>query len=225
MSHRIAQLALFLAVSLAMAPSVSAQAPVIVPGSFAIVSTAAGAAASGTQTVFVRDGAVRIELTPETGDGFVALFVQEEGDYVLRAFDGASTEPSMEFTLADILADDDLYAGIAPLMILFLNPESQIHPCVHTQPEDGVLTGDFEVWDCSIVGTEVLGGRATTVWTFEVIWGREGQLAVFSDPLQTLWIDDELGLPLAYDGGPDTFATAFHSVDLSLQDEALFTGR
>ena len=224
MSYLFARVALVTA-ALAIAATVSAQAPIIVPGSFAIVSNASGEAASGTQTVFVRDGAVRIELTPETGDGLTALFVQEGDDFVLRAFDGASTEPTLEFTLAEILADDELYIGVASLMILFLNPESPIHPCVYTQPEDDVLTGDFEVWDCSIVGTEVLGGRATTVWTFEVIWGLEGQLAVFNDPIQTLWIDDELGLPLAYDGGPDVFVTTFDSVDLSRQDEALFTGR
>jgi hypothetical protein len=151
--------------------------------------------------------------------------VQEDDDFVLRTFDGASTEPSLEFTLAEILADDALYAGVATLMIFFLNPASPIHPCVYTQPEDGILTGGFEVWDCSIVGSEALGGRPTTVWTFEVLWGREGQSAVFNDPIQTMWIDDELGLPLAYDGGPDTFVTVFGAVDLGGQDEALFTGR
>lgn len=224
MPHRFALLALLTA-ALAIAASAFAQAPIVVPGSFAIVSNAGGAAASGTQAVYVRDGAVRIELTPEAGEGFVALFVQEDEAYVLRTFDGASTEPSLEFALADILADDGLYAGIATLMIFFLSPESPIHPCVYTQPEDGILTGDFEVWDCSIVGTEVLNGRATTVWTFEVARGREGQPAVFSDPIQTLWIDDELGLPLAYDGGPSSFVASFDSVDLEVQDESLFTGR
>ncbi len=224
MLHRFVHLALA-TTALAIAATAFAQAPIVVPGSFAIVSNAGGAAASGTQTVFVRDGDVRIELTPETGDGFVALFVRDDGDYVLRTFDGASTEPSLEFPLADILADDELYAGVATLMIFFLNPESPIHPCVSTQPEDGVLTGDFEVWECSIVGSEVLDGRATTVWTFEVTRGREGEPAVFSDPIQTLWIDDELGLPLAYDGGPNSFVATFDSVDLELQDEASFTGR
>jgi len=48
---------------------------------------------------------------------------------------------------------------------------------------------------------------------------------VFSDPIQTMWIDDELGLPLAYDGGPNSFVATFDSVDLELQDQAMFTGR
>lgn len=87
------------------------------------------------------------------------------------------------------------------------------------------MTGDFGDWDRSIVGSDRLDGRATTVWTFEVTRGREGEPAVFSDPIQTLWIDDELGLPLAYDGGPGSFVATFDSVDLELQDNTLFTGR
>lgn len=224
MPNRLARSAAALAM-LAIAASVSAQAPLVVPGSFAILSDASGAGASGTQEIFVRDGDVRVEAEAETGDGFVVLFVQAEGGYVLRAYESASPEPTLEVTLDDILADDDLYAGIASLMIFFLNPASPIHPCEHTPPEDGVLTGDFEVWDCAIVGSEVLGGRATTVWTFEVIWGRDGQPAIFNDPIQTVWIDDELGLPIAYDGGPDTFRTELRAIDPARQDEALFTGR
>jgi hypothetical protein len=224
MLNRLARSAVVLA-AFAIAASVDAQAPLVVPGSFSILADASGVGASGTQEVFVRDGDVRVEAASETGDGFVVLFAQGEGGYVLRAYEGASTEPTLEVTLDDILADDDLYAGIASLMIFFLNPASPIHPCEHTPPEDGVLTGDFEVWDCAIVGSEMIGGRSTTVWTFEVIWGREGRPAIFNDPIQTMWIDDELGLPVAYDGGPDAFRTELIAVDPSRQDEALFTGR
>jgi len=62
-------------------------------------------------------------------------------------------------------------AGGATPLIFCLDPESPIHPCVHTQPEDGVLTGDFEEWDCSVSGNEVLGDRATTIWRLGAVHG------------------------------------------------------
>lgn len=77
--------------------------------------------------------------------------MQEEDDDLLRTFDGASIEPSFELALADILADDQLYAAVDTRMIVVLNPEPVVHPYVYTQLEDDALTVDSDVGDCSIV--------------------------------------------------------------------------
>lgn len=202
-----------------------AQTPIVVPGSFSVLAAVTGSAVSGTQSLHVLDGDVRFESTTDGGDGLVVLFVQEGDTYALRGFFGEADEPGFETTLDAVLADDLLYADLADLLIMFLAPTSPIHPCELTPPEDGVLTGDFEVWDCTITGRETLGGRNVTVWTFEVLRGRDGQPAIINEPLQTIWIDDELGVPLAFDGGPDSFVATFVSYDPSRQEERSFTGR
>lgn len=223
MSHPVVRPAIVLLV-LAIVGGATAQAPIVAPGSFSVLARVAGAATSGSQELFVLGGDARLDSTPNDGEALIVLFVQDNGAYVLRGFFGEATEPAFEATLDAILADDQLYREVADLMVLFLNPASPAHPCQHTRPDDGaVLTGDFEVWECEIVGHETLAGRATTVWTYDVIWGREGRPAIVNDPTQTAWIDDELAVPLAYDAGPDLFVTEFVSVDPTVQDASLFT--
>lgn len=225
MSHPVVRPSIVLFV-LAILAGATAQAPVIAPGSFSVLAKVTGAATSGTQELFVLDGDARLDSTPDDGEALVVLFAQDEGAYVLRGYFGEATQPAFEAPLDAILADDQLYRELAELLVVFLNPASPAHPCQHTRPDDGaVLTGDFEVWECEIVGTETLAGRATSVWTYDVVWGREGRPAIVNDPTQTAWIDDELGVPLAYHAGPDLFVTEFVSVDPSVQDASLFTSR
>lgn len=224
MSHPVVRPAIVLLL-LAIIASATAQAPIVAAGSFSVLASVTGSMTSGIQELFVLDGNARLDSTPDDGEALVVLFVQDDGVYVLRGFFGEAVEPAFEATLDDILADDPLYREVADLLVLFLNPTSPVHPCQHTRPDDdAVLTGDFEVWACEIVGRETLGGRATTVWRYEVIWGREGRPAIVNDPVQTAWIDDELAVPLAYDAGPELFTTELVSVDPTVQDAALFTG-
>ena len=224
MSHFVVRSAIVLIV-LATVASATAQAPIVVPGSFSVLANVTGAATSGTQELFVLGGDVRLDSTPDDGEALVVLFTQDDGAYVLRGFFGQATQPAFEATLDAILADEQLYREVAELLVMFLNPASPAHPCQHTRADDGaVLTGDFAVWECEIVGSETLGGRDTTVWSYEVVRGREGRPAIVNDPKQTAWIDDELAVPLAYDAGRDLFVTEFASVDPAVQDGSLFTG-
>lgn len=219
--HHIVRRAAWLVSALLLAASAFAEAPLVAAGSFAVQMVAQGAAPDGTITSRFHEGEVRVDVVSED-EGFTVLFVIRDGAYVLQAFEPGRAGVQLEATLAELLADDDYYAEFADLFLLMLHPESPAHPCVHTPPADGVLTGDFGVWDCESIGTEMLGGRSTTVWELEFIWGREGRMAVFNDPKHTVWIDDELGVPIAFEDGFGDFTATFGAIDHATQDAALF---
>jgi hypothetical protein len=103
-----------------------------------------------------------------------------------------------------------------------LTPDSPLHPCVRTVPKDGVLEGDFSVWDCSIVESTEVGGRSATLWSLENLWGRSDAFAVFSDPEEFLWIDDALGVPLRYETPEYGFVVSLVGIDPTPPDPARF---
>jgi hypothetical protein len=206
---------------IALATSALAQTPLVPSGSFSVEMLASGPnAPDGTITSRFHEGAIRLEVVAGV-DAFVVLFVERSDGYVLQALEGPGER--FEISLEEMLADDDVYEQFADILLLMLHPESPIHPCVHTPPADGVLTGDFGVWDCVVVGSEMLGGRSTTVWELEFIWGRAAQMAVYNDPKHTLWIDDELGVPIAFQDGFGDFSPSFGAIDASAQDPSLFS--
>jgi hypothetical protein len=223
-----AALATLAALAIATTTPAFAQETGVAPGSFAVHMAfgddmgGAPEPMTGAISAHFRDGEVRLDLRVDE-DQILLYLVRVGDEYVLKGVERMDDfVVEFEFTLGELLEDDDLYADFTEFYLLALSPESPLHPCRHTQPEDGVLTGDFSVWDCAIVGSEELDGRSTSVWELEHIWGREGQMAIFEDPIYTIWVDDELGVPLALRGGYDEFDMVFVRLDATAQDPGLF---
>ncbi len=121
-------------------------------------------------------------------------------------------------SLDELMVDDYLFDSIAEVFHLLLAPEASLHPCVRMSVHDRLPPGDIPVWDCRIVAPDIVEGRATTRWSVQEVWGPgDAELP------HTIWVDDELGVPIQYRDGIDGTLLAFGDLDPERQDPALFT--
>jgi hypothetical protein len=172
----------------------------------------------GSAIAYARDGQLRFDIEDFGG----VRLLRVDGGYVLEA--ATADLETFLFGLDELLEDPLLYDQLVYYFIFMLPPDAGLHPCVQTEPADGVLTGDFTAWSCEIVGSTEWLGRSVTIWEYEHIWGREGVFAVFNDPPVIAWIDDELGVParIVIDDDGGSLVIELVSFDEVEPDAALF---
>jgi hypothetical protein len=178
-------------------------------GSFAF-----GVFADSGESAVVRHhgGAVRIEY--EDRADVVLLLLPADGVMVY-----AETGYGVQIIPFDeLMVDDYLFDSIAEAFHLLLAPDAPMHPCVRMSVHDRLPPGDIPLWDCRIVANDVVEGRATTRWSVQEVWGPDD-----ADPPHTVWVDDELGVPIQYRDGIDGMLLAFGDLVPGGQDPALFT--
>ncbi len=158
------------------------------------------------------DGAVRIEY--ESRADVVLLLLPADGVMVY-----AETGYGVQIIPFDeLMGDDYLFDSIAEAFHMLLAPDAAMHPCVRMSVHARLPPGDIPLWDCSIVAPDTVEGRATTRWSVQEVWGPGD-----AHPPHTVWVDDELGVPIQYRDGIDGMLLAFGAFDPGVQDPALFT--
>jgi hypothetical protein len=220
MNRLVRSVTVFLAAVLALSAADARDVP---PHALQVRFAAESHSLSASARSALREGNVRLDLENAAGLRLTLMLLQTESGYVFHArAEGAG--PPFRFDLADLLAEREWYDEFVDFFIFTLPPASGLHPCVHTVPVDGVVVGDFSAWECRATGTDRVAGRATTVWEYERLWGREGVAAVFNDPPVLAWIDDEWGVPIRVvfedRGGVTRFDLV--ALDESAPDPALF---
>jgi hypothetical protein len=218
--HRHAFRIMVLCVGLAVTATTSADVPPVPDGAFSLHHTFESFAGegfdarTGTVSVHYRDGEVRIDVIEDDGAHFVTLFVREaDGAYVLYGFE-PNVGPWADFELpfAQLLERDILYDQFTDLYLFSLPPESPLHPCRHLAPDGAPSTGTFFVWECAAAGGDVVGGRPATMWELSHSRGQAGHDPILGEAW-VLWIDDELGVPLALAEGSGRDTLTFVSID------------
>jgi hypothetical protein len=219
--QRTAMLWIAAIAALALATAPRADAAELVPVDLALTLSyeVSDGVTHGTATLAFQGGDAVLDMVNEGAFRLFALLRTraDEAALTVRLYaadgDGWSLDLTDSATIDELLSDDARYLEFAHVLMLMLSPSSPLHPCVRTAPDDGVLEGDFSVWDCAVVETADVAGRSATRWSMENLWGRSDAFAVFNDPKEFVWIDASLGVPLRYETPEFGFVVALVAID------------
>jgi hypothetical protein len=228
--RRTAMLWIAVVGALALATTPRADAADVGPLDLALtlIFDAGDDAASGTATLALRDGDLALDMINEGAFRLFALLRTTGADAALTVNlyaadgDGWSLDVTESATIGELLSDDERYLEFAHVLMFMLSPASPLHPCVRMAPEDGVLEGDFSVWDCGIVEAADVAGRSTTKWSMEHMWGRSDAFAIWGDPEEHVWIDDAWDVPLRYETPAFGFVMSLVAIESIAPDPARF---
>lgn len=216
------------AIALATAPRADAADLVPVDLALTLIYDAGDDVASGSASLALQTGDLALDMINEGAFRIFALLRTNGADAALTVNlyaadgDGRSLDVTESATIDELLSDDVRYLDFAHVLMFMLSPASPLHPCVRTAPEDGVLEGDFSVWDCAIVEATDVAGRSATKWSLENLWGRSDAFAVFNDPKEFVWIDDAWDVPLRYETPDFGFVMSLVAIETTAPDPARF---